>query len=113
MQQRLGGHAEYADRMTLGTIELIVRDVDEDGKIISVGLSLEPAPAAASIPAFLSPVELDRPDTRLAQADDRRRRRPTLPRKPKSRFLQQPRQLSLRTVVLHPRRFAIMSGGIF
>ena len=58
MQQRLGGHAEYADRMTLGTIELIVRDVDEDGKITSVGLSLEPAPAAASIPAFLSPVEL-------------------------------------------------------
>ena len=58
MQQRLGGRAEYADRMTLGTIELIVRDVDEAGKIISVGLSLEPAPAAASIPAFLSPLEL-------------------------------------------------------
>jgi cell volume regulation protein A len=58
MQQRLGGHAEYADRMTLGTIELIVRDVDEDGRIASVGLSLEPAPAAASIPAFLSPAEL-------------------------------------------------------
>ncbi len=58
MQQRLGGHAEYADRMTLGTIELIVRDVDEQGRIASVGLSLEPAPAIASIPAFLSPVEL-------------------------------------------------------
>ncbi|MEP9387588.1 potassium/proton antiporter [Mesorhizobium sp. KR9-304] len=58
MQQRLGGHAEYADRMTLGTIELIVRDVDEQGRIASVGLSLEPAPAVASIPAFLSPVEL-------------------------------------------------------
>jgi len=58
MQQRLGGHAEYADRMTLGTIELIVRDVDEEGRITSVGLSLEPAPAVADIPAFLSPVEL-------------------------------------------------------
>lgn len=59
MRQRLGGHAEYADRLPLGTIELIVRDVDEDGKITSVGLSLEPAPAvAANIPAFLSPVEL-------------------------------------------------------
>ena len=58
MRQRLGGHAEYADRLPLGTIELIVRDVDEDGKIVSVGLSLEPAPAAASIPAFLSPGEL-------------------------------------------------------
>jgi cell volume regulation protein A len=58
MQLRLGAHAEYADRVTIGTIELIVRDVDEDGKITSVGLSLEPAPAVASIPAFLSPVEL-------------------------------------------------------
>lgn len=58
MQQRLGGHAEYADRMTLGTIELIVRDVDEEGRITSVGLSLEPAPAITNIPAFLSPVEL-------------------------------------------------------
>jgi len=59
MRQRLGGHAEYADRVSLGVIELIVRDVDESGKIASVGLSLEPAPtAAANIPAFLSPVEL-------------------------------------------------------
>ena len=58
MQQRLGGHAEYADRVTLGPIELIVRDVDENGKITSVGLSLEPAPAVASMPAFLSPGEI-------------------------------------------------------
>ncbi|HEY6630931.1 MAG TPA: potassium/proton antiporter [Rhizobiaceae bacterium] len=55
LRQRLGGHAEYADRMPLGTIELIVRDVDEDGKITSVGLSLEPAPAVTSVPPFLSP----------------------------------------------------------
>ena len=58
MRQRLGGHAEYADRLPLGTIELIVRDVDDDGKIVSVGLSLEPAPAVTNIPAFLSPAEL-------------------------------------------------------
>jgi cell volume regulation protein A len=58
MQQRLGGRAEYADRMTLGSIELIVRDVGDDGRITSVGLSLEPTPAVASIPAFLSPLEL-------------------------------------------------------
>ena len=58
MLQRLGGHAEYADRITLGTIELIVRDVDEDGKIVSVGLSLDPTPAVTSIPAFLSVSEL-------------------------------------------------------
>jgi cell volume regulation protein A len=58
MLQRLGGRAEYADRVTLGSIELIVRDVDENGKIVSVGLSFEPTPAVASIPAFLSPAEL-------------------------------------------------------
>ncbi len=58
MRQRLGGHAEYADRLPLGTIELIVRDVGDDGKITSVGLSLEPTPVITSIPAFLSPAEL-------------------------------------------------------
>ncbi|MDQ2633116.1 MAG: potassium/proton antiporter [Pseudomonadota bacterium] len=58
MRQRLGGHAEYADRVPLGIIELIVRDVGDDGRITSVGLLLEPAPSApASIPAFLSPAE--------------------------------------------------------
>ena len=46
MLQRLGGRAEYADRVTLGPIELIVRDVDENGRIVSVGLSLEPTPAS-------------------------------------------------------------------
>lgn len=56
--QRLGGRAEYADRMTLGSIELIVRDVDENGRIVSVGLSFEPTYHAASIPPFLSPGEL-------------------------------------------------------
>lgn len=74
MQLRLGGHAEYADRITLGIIELIVRDVDENGKITSVGLSLEPAPAAASIPAFLSPAELiDRVRAFVRRVSSRRR----------------------------------------
>ena len=58
MQQRLGGRAEYADRLTLGEIELIVRDVDENGKILSVGLSFEPSPPKVRIPAFLSPGEM-------------------------------------------------------
>ena len=30
---RLGGRAEYADRVTIGPIELIVRDVDEKGRV--------------------------------------------------------------------------------
>jgi potassium/hydrogen antiporter len=40
--QRLGGQAEYADRISLGPIDLIVRDVDENGRITSLGLSFEP-----------------------------------------------------------------------
>ncbi|NGO51906.1 potassium/proton antiporter [Allomesorhizobium camelthorni] len=55
---RLGGHAEYADRVTIGPIELIVREVDEKGRIISVGVSLEPAAPAPPIPAFLSASEI-------------------------------------------------------
>ncbi len=55
---RLGGRAEYADRVTIGPIELIVREVDEKGRIISVGVSLEPAPPTPPIPAFLSASEI-------------------------------------------------------
>jgi cell volume regulation protein A len=55
---RLGGRAEYADRVTIGPIELIVREVDEKGRIVSVGVSLEPAPPAPPIPAFLSASEI-------------------------------------------------------
>ena len=86
MQQRLGGHAEYADRVTLGTIELIVRDVDENGKIVSVGLSFEPTPAVASIPAFLSAMRIGRPYPRAFRRLAKRRRRPrsAAGRQPKS-----------------------------
>jgi cell volume regulation protein A len=55
---RLGGHAEYADRVLLEPIELIVRDVDESGKVLAIGVSLEPTPTPASIPAFLAPGEM-------------------------------------------------------
>ena len=33
MIERLGGRAEYADRVTIGEVELIVRDVGDDGAI--------------------------------------------------------------------------------
>jgi cell volume regulation protein A len=49
---RLGGRAEYADRVTIGPIELIVRDVDENGAITGVGLSFEPAPPPPGIPGL-------------------------------------------------------------
>ena len=73
MLQRLGGRAEYADRITIGPIELIVRDVDDSGKISTVGLSFEPTPQITSIPAFLSPAELV--DRIRSMIVDRRRRR--------------------------------------
>jgi cell volume regulation protein A len=53
MLSRLGGRAEYADRLTLGPIELIVRDIDEKGKISGVGLSFEPTPPQPVIPENL------------------------------------------------------------
>lgn len=38
MRQRLGGKADYADRVRLGSIILIVRDLDEHDHITSVGM---------------------------------------------------------------------------
>ena len=54
MTERLGGRVEYADRLPLGDIELIVRDLDEQGHVIEVGVSVEPQIAQPHIPVFLS-----------------------------------------------------------
>ncbi len=56
--ERLGGHAEYADRVSLGTIELIVRDVDDKGHVTGLGLSFEPTAPVARVPVFLSAGEI-------------------------------------------------------
>jgi cell volume regulation protein A len=56
--ERLGGHAEYADRVPIGPIELIVRDVDDKGKITGIGLSFEPTAPVARVPVFLSAGEI-------------------------------------------------------
>jgi cell volume regulation protein A len=57
--KRVGGRAEIGDRVGLGDIELIVRDVDEAGAIKSVGLSVEPRPTRSAIlPIFLNFREL-------------------------------------------------------
>ncbi|MAS14538.1 MAG: potassium/proton antiporter [Nitratireductor sp.] len=60
IRERLGGRAEYGDRTTLGEIELIVRDVDENGRISSVGLSVEPQTPETRLPLLLSPRDLVR-----------------------------------------------------
>lgn len=54
MTARLGGVAEYADRVRLGHIILIVRDLDENGHIASVGVSMEAVDPTDNSPAFLS-----------------------------------------------------------
>lgn len=56
--QRLGGQADYADRVRLGTIVLIIRDIDETGHVASVGVSLEPVAPATNLPIFLNIREL-------------------------------------------------------
>jgi cell volume regulation protein A len=54
MRQRLGGKADYADRVRLGSIILIVRDLDEHDHISSVGMSLEAVEPAITLPIFIN-----------------------------------------------------------
>ena len=58
MVARLGGLAEYADRVAMGPVELIVRDTDEKDRIVSVGVSLEPELQHPQVPLFLTGREL-------------------------------------------------------
>ncbi|KPH06022.1 cell volume regulation protein A [Rhizobium leguminosarum] len=54
MRQRLGGKADYADRVRLGSIILIVRDLDEHDHVTSVGMSLEAVEPAITLPIFIN-----------------------------------------------------------
>ena len=54
MIARLGGRAEYGDRVTIRPIELIVREIGVDGTVVDAGLSLEPEGAGTQLPLFLS-----------------------------------------------------------
>ncbi|MGN7293945.1 potassium/proton antiporter [Rhizobium sp. SAFR-030] len=58
MTYRLGGRADYADRVRLGSIILIVRDLDEHEHILSVGISLEPVEPATRLPIFINMREI-------------------------------------------------------
>lgn len=55
---RLGGRVEYADRMRFGSIILIVRELDDQEHIRSVGISLEPVEPATNLPIFLNMREI-------------------------------------------------------
>ena len=54
MRQRLGGKADYADRIRLGEIILIVRNLDENNHIQSVGMSLEAVEPPVILPIFIN-----------------------------------------------------------
>jgi potassium/hydrogen antiporter len=55
IERRLGGRAEVGDRVACGSVELVVREVDEAGTIKSVGLAIQPQPLkSARIPLFLN-----------------------------------------------------------
>jgi cell volume regulation protein A len=58
MNSRLGGRADYADRMRFGSIILIVREVDEHEHIRSIGISLEPVEPATKLPIFINMREI-------------------------------------------------------
>jgi cell volume regulation protein A len=44
LRREFGGRVETGDRLALGPVDLIVRDVDEDHRVTAVGLALEPEP---------------------------------------------------------------------
>lgn len=58
MRERLGGRADYGDRVVFGPIELIVREVDDNGQVAAAGLALEPLAPPSRVPVFLSVGEL-------------------------------------------------------
>jgi cell volume regulation protein A len=58
MRQRLGGKADYADRVRLGSLILIVRDLDETDHIRAVGMSLEAVEPATNFPIFINMHEI-------------------------------------------------------
>ena len=58
MTYRLGGKVDYADRVRLGSIILIVRDLDEHEHVSSVGISLEPVEPATRLPIFINMREI-------------------------------------------------------
>ncbi len=71
VRSRLGGKAEYADRLRLGSIQLIVRDVDDNNHVSAIGISMEPV-ESARLPLFINFREINE---RLRGALKRRRQK--------------------------------------
>ncbi len=58
MTSRLGGRADYADRIRFGSIILIVRELDDQEHVRSIGISLEPVEPATNLPIFINMREI-------------------------------------------------------
>jgi cell volume regulation protein A len=59
IHRRLQGTVEVGDRVPVGTVELIVRALDDGGEIASIGLAVEPGRAARpKLPLFQSRSEI-------------------------------------------------------
>ncbi len=59
IERRLGGAVVVGDRVACGGVELVVRDLDGDGSIKSVGVALSPqSTLSARIPLFLNAREI-------------------------------------------------------
>ncbi|WP_127143824.1 potassium/proton antiporter [Pelagibacterium montanilacus] len=58
MRERLGGTAEVGDRVAIGQLELIVREVNVDGDITAAGLAIDQEAGRARVPLFVSGREM-------------------------------------------------------
>lgn len=59
IRYRLGGAVELGDRVSCGDVELVIREMTDDGRIASVGLVTDPGvSASAKIPLFLNAREI-------------------------------------------------------
>ncbi|MGF1640309.1 MAG: potassium/proton antiporter [Rhodospirillales bacterium] len=59
IRSRLGGLAEIGDRVGLGEIELVVRDLAADGRVANIGLAVQPTPSRpAQMPLFMNARDL-------------------------------------------------------
>jgi potassium/hydrogen antiporter len=59
IHRRLHGTVEIGDRISVGTVELIIREFDDSGEIASIGLAVEPSRAARpKLPLFQSRGEI-------------------------------------------------------
>jgi potassium/hydrogen antiporter len=52
LARRHGSDIHRGDRMSLGQVELIVRDVNDEGEVATVGISLSPQDTATRLPLF-------------------------------------------------------------